>query len=66
MATRRTALDLGAMQGEVEASTTAFKAAMTAYAKAAVALEAAEIRYHQAQKALINGVGSLRAGTKIV
>ena len=65
MKPRQKSLDLGGMQEEVELSTVAFKKALTEYAKAGVTLEAAEIRYLQAQKALSAGVESLRAGTKI-
>jgi hypothetical protein len=59
-------VDLGAMQTEVEAATKAFKTAGTNLNKANIAFAEAEERYNQANRALLNGVNAVRAGTKMV
>ncbi len=58
-------LDLGVMQTEVENSTKDLKKKIAELQRANEAHAAAEERYIQANKALCNGMNTLRASTKI-
>ncbi len=63
--TRKTALDLGALQSNLEGASKNLKAAITAAEKANAACTKAEAEYASAGKALLAGVAQLSAATKV-
>lgn len=62
---KHAALDLGELQSEVERATTTLKRTRSAAERANAAYADAEEFYGQAQRALLNGVTTLRAQTKM-
>lgn len=59
------ALDLGALQNNLEAATKAYKTAGTAFARASEAFARSEAEYDSAKKALLAGVAQITASTKV-
>ena len=66
MKKQTSALSLGTLQTEVEASARALRAANTALAKALEAQGKSEAAYHAAQKTLTAAVDQLRQATKVL
>lgn len=64
--TKKVALDMGALQSNLEAAAKNLKAAQATQAKANDAAERAEQDYEAAKKALAAGVAQIMAATKVV
>lgn len=62
---KRNALDLGALQANLEAASKNLKSAVSAAKKAKEVEERAEADYASAQKALAAGMAQLLAATKV-
>lgn len=64
--TKKVALDMGALQSNLEAAAKNLKAAQAIQTKANDAAERAEQDYEAAKKALAAGVAQIMAATKVV
>lgn len=63
--TKKVALDMGALQSNLESASKALKAAQTAQAKANEVAARAEAEYESAKKSLAAGMAQLMAATKV-